>query len=80
MVEGINNFNQKLNKQRRAQSINKDSLLNRRKKLQDLIQRRLDIKRDILLYNNENKKILEYIEKNKKELNNKKGDLIKKKK
>ena len=76
LVEGINNFNQKLNKQRRAQSINKDSLLNRRKKLQDLIQRRLDIKRDILLYNNENKKILEYIEKNKKELNNKKGDLI----
>lgn len=75
LAEGINIFNKDLNNQRRAQSINKDSLLNRRKKLQDLIQKRFDIKKDILLYNEENKKILDNFEKNKKE-SNKKGDLI----
>ena len=76
LAEGINNINKNLNNQRRAQSISKESLLNRRKKLQNLIQRRLDIKRDILFYNDENKKILENFEKTKKELNNKKGDLL----
>ena len=76
LAEGINNFNKKLNKQRRAQSINKDSLLNRRKKLQGLIQRRLDIKRDIMFYNDDNKKILENLTTNKKEINTKKGDLL----
>ena len=77
LLEGINNFNQKLTKQRRAQSINKDSLLNRRKKLQELIQKRLDIKKDILLYNDEIQENLKNFEKIKKELNNnKKGDLL----
>jgi hypothetical protein len=76
LAEGINNYNKKLNKQRRAESISKDSLINRRQKLQELIQRRFDIKKDILLYNEENKKILENFEKNKKDIINKKGDLI----
>ena len=76
LAEGINNINRNLNKQRRAQSISKESLLNRRQKLQGLIQRRLDIKKDILFYNEENRKILENFDKNKKELNAKKGDLI----
>ena len=76
LAEGINKINKNLNSQRRAQSISKESLLNRRKKLQDIIQKRFDIKREILFYNDENKKILENLEKNKKELNNKKGDLL----
>ena len=76
LPEGIHNYNRNLNKQRRAQSINKDSLLNRRKKLQGLIQKRLDLKREILFYNDENKKILDNIVTNKKELNTKKGDLL----
>ena len=76
LAEGINNYNKNLNNQRRAQSLCKDSLLNRRRKLQGLIQKRLDIKREILFYNDENKKILDNLEVNKKELNNKKGDLI----
>ena len=76
LSDGINQFNKNLNHQIRAQSIDKMSLLNRRKKLQDLIQRRLDIKRDILLYNDENKKILDNIESYKKELSIKKADTL----
>ena len=41
--------------------------------MQELIQKRFDIKKEILLYNEENKKILENLEKNKKEMNIKKG-------
>ena len=76
LSEGILQFNKNLNKQIRAQSINKISLLNRRKKLQDLIQRRLDIKRDILSFNEEYKKIMENIEVYKKELSAKKGSSL----
>ena len=76
LAEGINNININLNKHRIAQSISKESLLNRRQKLQGLIQKRLDLKKEVLFYNEENRKILENFEKNKKELSNKKGDLI----
>ena len=41
-----------------------------------MIQKRLDLKREILFYNDENKKILDNIVTNKKELNTKKGDLL----
>ena len=72
----INNFNKDLNVQRRAQSIDKESLLKRRKKLQGYIQKKLDIKRDILNGIEENQKFLENMKKNKKEINNKKGEGI----
>ena len=72
----INNFNKNLNVQRRAQSIDKESLLNRRKKLQGYIQKKLDIKRDILTGIEENQKFLENLKMNKKEINNKKGEGI----
>ena len=62
--------------QRRAQSIDQDTLLNRRKKLQDLIQKRLDIKRELLFNIDENQKFLENLKTNKKEINNKKGEVI----
>ena len=76
LSEGIIQFNKNLNKQIRAQSINKISLLNRRKKLQDLIQRRLDIKKEMLSSIEEYKKIIENIEAYKKELNAKKGSSL----
>ena len=72
----INDFNKNLNVQRRAQSINKDSLLKRRKKFQDYIQKKLDTKRDILTGIEENQKYLENLKKNKKEISNKKGEGI----
>ena len=72
----ISNFNKGLNSQRRAQSINKDSLLKRRKKLQGFIQKKLDLKRDILNGIEENQKFLDNFKKNKKEINNKKGEGI----
>ena len=72
----ISNLNRGLNSQRRAQSINKESLLNRRKKLQGSIQKKLDIKRDILNGIEDNQKFLENLKKNKKEINNKKGEVI----
>ncbi len=72
----INNINKNLQKQRRAQSINKDSLINRRKKLQDLIQKKINLKREILFNIEENQKFLEHLKNNKKEINNKKGEGI----
>ena len=59
----INNINKNLQKQRRAQSINKDSLINRRKKLQDLIQKKINLKREILFNIEENQKFLEHFNK-----------------
>ena len=70
----INDYSKNLSSQRRAQSIDKDSLLTRRKKMQQYIQRKLDLKRDILNGIEENNKYLENMKKNKKELNNKKGE------
>ena len=70
----ISNYSKGLSTQRRSQSIDKDSLLNRRKKMQQYIQRKLDLKRDILNCIEENNKYLENMKKNKKELNNKKGE------
>ena len=70
----INDYNKNLSCQRRAQSMNKDSLLTSRKKMQQYIQKKLDIKRDILNGIEENNKYLENMKKNKKELNIKKGE------
>ena len=69
----ISNYSKGLSTQRRSQSIDKDSLLNRRKKMQQYIQRKLDLKRDILNCIEENNKYLENMKKNKKEITNKKG-------
>ena len=74
--EKINNYSKDLSKQRRAQSINTESLLKRRKKMQDYIQSKLDKKKEILTGIEENQKFLENMKKNKKELNNKKGESI----
>ena len=76
IFDKINVFNKDLNSQRRAQSINTESLLNRRKKLQGYIQKKLDMKKDILTGIEENQKFLENLKKNKKEINNKKGEGI----
>ena len=72
----INNFNKNLSSQRRAQSIDQNTLLSRRKKLQTYIQKKLDIKKEILQNINENQKFLENLKTNKKEINNKKGEGI----
>ena len=72
----INDYNKSLSNQRRSQSIDKESLLIKRKKLQNYIQKKLDLKKDILTGISENQKFLENLKKNKKELNNKKGEGI----
>ena len=75
--EKINNYSKDLSKQRRAQSINTESLLKRRKKMQDYIQSKLDKKKEILTGIEENQKFLENMKKN--NINNSKKADIKKK-
>ena len=76
LIDGINTYNKNLNSQRKAQTISKNNLLNRRQSLKTLIQQRIDTRRELSGIIAENRKILENIKINKKDLANKKGDLV----